>query len=26
EKQGAWYQVKTKDGQTGWVYAPLVKD
>ena len=26
EKRGAWYQVKTKDGQTGWVYASLVKD
>ena len=26
EKQGSWYQVKTKDGQTGWVYESLVKD
>ena len=26
EKRGAWYQVKTKDGQTGWVYSSLVKD
>jgi hypothetical protein len=25
ERQGTWYQVKTKDGKTGWVYASLVK-
>ena len=25
ERQGTWYQVKTKDGKTGWVYAALVK-
>ena len=23
---GAWYKVKTRDGQTGWVYSTLVKD
>jgi hypothetical protein len=25
-RQGAWYNVKTTDGQTGWVYSSLVKD
>ena len=24
-RQGAWYNVKTEDGQTGWVYSSLVK-
>jgi hypothetical protein len=26
ERRGAWYKVKTSDGQTGWVYSSLVKD
>ncbi|UCF05971.1 MAG: SH3 domain-containing protein [bacterium] len=26
DRQGAWYKVKTKDGQTGWVYSSLVKN
>ncbi len=26
DRQGSWYNVKTKDGQTGWVYSSLVKD
>jgi hypothetical protein len=26
EKQGAWYHVKMKDGQTGWVHESVVKD
>ncbi|NIO28506.1 MAG: SH3 domain-containing protein [Candidatus Latescibacteria bacterium] len=26
DRQGAWYKVQTKDGQTGWVYSSLVKD
>ncbi|MCH7548617.1 MAG: SH3 domain-containing protein [Candidatus Krumholzibacteriota bacterium] len=26
EKRGAWYNVKTSDGQTGWVHSSLVKD
>jgi len=25
-RQGAWYSIKTEDGQTGWVYSSLVKD
>jgi len=25
DRQGAWYNVKTEDGQTGWVYSSLVK-
>jgi hypothetical protein len=24
-RQGAWYNIKTEDGQTGWVYSSLVK-
>lgn len=26
ERSGAWYKIKTGDGQTGWVYSSLVKD
>ncbi|MEE9270024.1 MAG: SH3 domain-containing protein [Candidatus Krumholzibacteria bacterium] len=26
ERRGAWYKVKTSNGQTGWVYSSLVKD
>jgi len=25
-RQGAWYNIKTTDGQTGWVYSSLVKE
>ena len=25
-RQGAWYNIRTEDGQTGWVYSSLVKD
>jgi len=25
-RQGAWYNIKTEDGQTGWVYSSLVKE
>jgi hypothetical protein len=26
DQEGAWYNIKTKDGQTGWVYASLVEE
>jgi hypothetical protein len=26
ETDGPWYKVKTRDGQTGWVYSTLVRD
>ncbi|MDH3197505.1 MAG: SH3 domain-containing protein [Candidatus Krumholzibacteria bacterium] len=26
ETDGPWYKVKTRDGQTGWVYSTLVQD
>jgi hypothetical protein len=26
ERKDDWYRIKTSDGQTGWVYAPLVRN